>query len=240
MCALTVVAAISANMAGANAARCGSGEHGGAGYAYAGHQAATVSHGIRATVTPIVEPNVLAGHVAGWIGVGGPGEGPNGVSEWLQVGVSSMPGRPVTVYTELVVPGREPVYTPLIEGVRVGEHHSLALLEVQGLPGWWRVWVDGRPVTKSIHLPGSNGRWQPIVTAESFNDNKGVCNSFGFRFERVGVARTLGGSWRPFVPGYDFLDRGNAIRPLRADAASTVRTLAAEPVTPYAFEAVSV
>jgi hypothetical protein len=132
------------------------------------------------------------------------------------------------------------VYTPLIEGVRVGEHHSLALLEVQGLPGWWRVWVDGKPVTKSIHLPGSNGRWQPIVTAESFNGNKGVCNSFGFRFERVGVARTLGGSWRPFVPGYDFLDRGNAIRPLRADAASTVRTLAAEPVTPYAFEAVSV
>src|SRR6476646_6779609 len=38
--------------AGANAQPCGAGANGSQGYAYAGHQATRISHGIRATITP--------------------------------------------------------------------------------------------------------------------------------------------------------------------------------------------
>ena len=55
--------------------------------------------------------------------------------------------------------------------------------------GVWRVWLDESPVTDPIVLPGSHKRWQPIVTAESWNGGVSTCNGFRFRFERVGVAR---------------------------------------------------
>ena len=82
-------------------------------------------------------------------------------------------------------------------------------------PGVWRVWVDGKPMTDPIVLPGSHRIWKPIATAESWNGGVATCNGFGFRFERVGVARSLGGSWRTFAPGYTFEDRGYVVRQLR-------------------------
>ena len=47
--------------------RCGTG-----GYSYAGVSASSPAFGIGATVTPLAGFNVLNGHVAGWVGVGGP------------------------------------------------------------------------------------------------------------------------------------------------------------------------
>ena len=38
-------------------------------------------------------PNVLHGHVAAWVGVGGAGLGPGSTDEWLQVGISARPER---------------------------------------------------------------------------------------------------------------------------------------------------
>ena len=69
-----------------------------------------------------------------------------------------------------------------------------------------------------------------------------ACNAFGFRFERVSVSYGGGGSWRPFVPGHQFLDGANVLRDLAsAPAQSGVygRTLASEDVVPYAFVAAS-
>ena len=61
-----------------DALACGSGTHGSAGYAYAGLQSKRVGSGVRATITALRPPAVAAGHAAGWIGIGGPGAGPNG------------------------------------------------------------------------------------------------------------------------------------------------------------------
>ena len=61
---------------------------------------------------------------------------------------------------------------------------------------------------------------------------------FGFRFERVGVAQSPGGSWRTFEPGFTFRDRGHVVRQLRP-APGGQRTLADDPIEPYAFDALS-
>jgi len=222
----------------ANGQACGAGANGSQGYAYAGHQATRVSHGIRATITPTAPANVISGHVAGWIGVGGPGQGANGQTLWLQVGVASIPDTPPMVYAEITRAGRDPVFVPLLENVQVGDRHRLAVLEMNRRPGVWRVWVDGKPATDPIVLEGSHRLWKPIATAESWNGGVTTCNGFGFRFERVGVARSLGGSWRTFQPGFAFEDRGYRVRQLRP-APGGQRTLSSDPIQAYAFDAAS-
>src|SRR6266536_6298283 len=37
-------------------------------------------------------PKVRDGHIAGWVGVGGVGEGPDGTDAWIQVGLSAFRG----------------------------------------------------------------------------------------------------------------------------------------------------
>jgi len=246
VCILLVVVAAVAALAGAgggnaeaNAQACGDGANGPPGYAYAGHQATQVSHGIRATITPIAPANVASGHVAGWIGVGGPGQGANGQSLWLQVGVASMPNTPTMVYTEITRGGQEPVFVPLLQGVNVGESHTVAVLEMAGKPNWWRVWLDGKAVTEPVLLENSTNRWRPIATAESWNGGQPVCNAFAFRFDGVGVAEATGGTWRPFTPGSRFQDRGFEVKRLSLSP-GTQRTLAGVGPAPYAFEASSV
>ena len=222
----------------ANGQGCGAGANGSKGYAYAGHQATAISHGVRATITPTEAPSVISGHVAGWIGVGGPGQGAGGTTLWLQVGVASMPETPTMVYAEITRGGQDPVFVPLVQDIQVGESHRLAVLEMSKRPNWWRVWVDGEAVTEPIKLAHSTGRWRPIATAESWNGGQPVCNSFGFRFDGVGVATATGGSWRPFNPGFKFQDRGYGVRRLSA-APGAQRTLAGGAPAPYAFEATS-
>ena len=123
---------------------------------------------------------------------------------WLQTGIASLPNTPPMVYAEITRAGRDPVFVPLLQNVQVGERHRLAVLEMSRRPGVWRVWVDGKPMTDPIVFPGSHRIWKPIATAESWNGGVATCNGFGFRFEHVGTARSLGGSWRTFAPGYTF------------------------------------
>jgi len=241
---LFVVAALVGTAAGAasesaqaNGQQCGAGANGTAGYAYAGHQATRVAHGVRATITPTVQANVAAGHVAGWIGVGGPGQGANGETLWLQVGVASMPDTPTMVYAEITRGGQDPVFVPLLQGIAVGESHRVAVLEMAGRPNYWRVWLDDSAVTEPILLDHSSNRWRPIATAESWNGNKAVCNRFGFRFDGVGIAASNGGTWRAFRPGAKFLDRGFAVKSLSGSGGQ--RTLSGGAPKPYAFEATS-
>ena len=90
------------------------------GYTYAGHQATHRGHGVRATISAVSAPEVAAGHVAGWVGVGGPGQGANGESLWLQAGLGAMPGMGTFVYAEVVLAGRDPQFILIEEDVPVG------------------------------------------------------------------------------------------------------------------------
>jgi hypothetical protein len=182
------------------------------GYTYAGHQAVGTGHGVRAMITQVREPEVAAGHVAGWVGVGGPGEGPNGTDEWVQVGLATVADDTPFLYAEVTRPGSQPAFTMLEQDVPVGASRRVAVLEMSGRPNWWRVWVDGDPVTNPIFLRGSSLRFSPIATAESWNGGQAACNLFSFRFEHVSVSHGLGGSWHPCEPGYQFHDSGSSVR----------------------------
>jgi hypothetical protein len=222
--------------------RCGADVAGNGGYSYAGHQATERGHGARAMITLTREAFVEAGHVAGWVGVGGPGQGPNGEDAWIQVGIAVIEQTRPFLYAEITRGGRYPRLIVLEEDLQVDESRSVAVLEIAGRPGWWRVWVDGRPVTKPVHLRASSGRWAPIATAESFNGGRVACNRFSFRFERVSVSHGPGGAWQTFEPGYRFLDGGNKLRALAtAPAEQHSRQLLARTRTPqpYAFLAAS-
>jgi hypothetical protein len=178
---------------------CGTG-----GYSYAGLAASRHAYGIRASVTPLASFPLAAGHIAGWVGVGGPHQGPGGADEWLQVGVNSIGGiGGSNVYYEVTRAGAEPTYHQVKANVPVGKPAQVAVLEVRARANWWRVWVNGSPVSDPIHLPSSHGRWAPIATAESWDGGAGgACNEFLFRFHGVAVAQAPGGSWAPLTNGY--------------------------------------
>ena len=176
---------------------------GSSGYSYAGVTSEARVHGVGATITPLAPPSVQSGHVAGWVGVGGPGLGPHGSSEWIQVGYSGFPGLTVgSLYYEVALPGRQPTYHEVLSAVPAGATHRLAVLEVAHHPNWWRVWVDGRAVGKAVRLPGSHGTWRGVATAESWGGGRRVCNKYAYRFRRVTVARNAGGSWHPMNAAY--------------------------------------
>jgi hypothetical protein len=178
---------------------CGTG-----GYRYAGIASSERAYGVAAVVTPVVGGfDLIAGHVAGWVGVGGPGLGPGGSDEWLQAGVSRIHGvRGNHVYYELTLPYQPPAYHRLAVRAPKGLPVRVAVLELHGRPGWWRVWVNRRPVTAPIYLPDSHGRWAPQVSAESWDGGMPeVCNSFLFSFRRLSIAGAPGGDWRPFASG---------------------------------------
>jgi hypothetical protein len=238
---LVTALAGTSSTASAGRAACGVDVPANNGYTYAGHQAVGAAHGVRATITQARDPEVAAGHVAAWVGVGGPGQGVNGQDEWLQVGLASVPGTDSFLYAEITRPGHAPSFHLVEEGVPVGASRNVAVLEMANRPNWWRVWVDGDPVTKPIYLRGSSLRWAPIATAESWNGGEGACNAFSFRFEHVSVSRSLGGSWLAFKPGYRFLDSGYTVQTLAGGSSSEkdARTLAGTGPVPYAFLASS-
>ena len=208
------------------------------GYAYAGHQAGSPGHGVRATIT-VTRAEVTAGHVASWVGVGGPGQGAKGGNAWIQVGVATVPGMGTMLYAEITREGSAPHFVQLEGDVPYGRTHRVAVLEIAGRPGWWRVWVDGEPATGPVPIRGSSGRWSPVATAESWNGGQEACNRFSYRFEGVSVAAAKGGAWRPFVPRFRFLQSGYRLRHLTSSPGSARSLSARTPVLPYAFVAAS-
>jgi hypothetical protein len=158
--------------------------------------------------------NVLAGHVAGWVGVGGPGKGPNHSDEWLQVGFSGFPSLTGNdLYYELTLPNGKPTYHQIASDLPFGQPARFAVLEVGDRPNWWRVWVNGKPATDPIHMPASHGRWAPIATAESWDGGtSGPCNEFLYRFDQVTVAATPGGGWKPMTGALDITSSGTRVQ----------------------------
>ena len=198
--------------------------------------------GISAVVTSLAQPAVESGHVAGWVGMGAQGEGPNGSDEWIQVGLNSLPGTGNTLYYEVMRPGAAVVsYAEMATNVRNGRPIRVAVLETARQRNAWRVWVDGRPVTPPIWLGGSHRALTPMAMAESWDGGRPVCNRFNYRFARVSVAAAPGGSWQAASdaavrqdPGYRVVKRApasfdaSATRPLPAVPNAPARAPAAE------------
>jgi hypothetical protein len=212
------------------ASACGQG-----GYAYAGVAAPTRAYGVSAVVTPLATFGIHDGHVAGWVGVGGPRQGVGGADEWLQVGFNGLPqAEGSSIYYELTLPHAQPTYHAVRTNVAPGTPARLSLLEMQGRRDYWRVWVNGSPVSQPIRLPGSHGRWAPIVTAESWDGGTAsTCNAFLFRFDHVAIAAAPGGSWRSLVGGdairsstSRLVRRGASASFVSAQGPAALRTLA--------------
>ena len=214
-----VAALVGASTTASAGRACISGARAG-GYSYAGHQATYRGHGVRATIMVTRAPSVEAGHVAGWVGVGGPGQGANGEDAWIQAGIASMPGMDPFSTRSSRATAASRSSSSSSKALQLAEP-QIAVLEMSGRPGWWRVWVDGNAVTEPVRLRESSGRWAPIATAESWNGGEPACNAFGFRFERVSVSYGGGGSWRPFVPAHRFLDGAHTLRDLAPAPAET-------------------
>lgn len=196
MLVLSLLAAVVVGVGAGVAEACAGGP-----YLYAGLAGDRRVAGIGATITPAPAGfDVRAGHVAGWVGVGGPGQGPNGTDEWIQVGFSAFPdwlGN--DLYYEVARPGAAPVYSRLRAALQPGQQVRVSVLEMSGRGNWWRVWVNGAAASAPIHLPQSDRRWRPVVTAESWDAGLDVCNEFGYRFNGVRVALAPGGAWSPLA-----------------------------------------
>jgi hypothetical protein len=202
--ALTLVATSVADGRSSKSNACGA-----TAYSYAGVQSETKTHGIGAVLDPLQTPTVSAGHVGAWIGLGGPGEGPGGTDEWIQVGFSAFPNDKVSrISYEVTIAGSEPKYVELDSSVRPGERHSFKVLETARRKGWWRVWVDGKAVSPAVRLPGSHGAWYGQASAESWNGGVHACNSFHYRFANVTLAHSDGGDWHPLAQTIPFHDAG--------------------------------
>ena len=194
---------------------------GSSGYAYAGLGSASRAYGVAAHLQTEDAPEVMSGHVAGWVGVGGPGSGPSGTDEWIQVGLSAFPGSSSSsLYYEVARPNAAPLYHEITSGLAVGASRKVAVLELATHRSWWRVFVDDRPVGDAVYLPGSHGAWKPLATTETWGAGSFVCNRFSYRFGSVAVATRPGGGWQRLSRHFTFESHGYRVR--RVDAATFV------------------
>lgn len=197
-CALTATA-----QARPGAARCAK-----AGYSYAGVQAMTPMRGLSARISIASAAHVTSGHAAGWVGVGGAGQGPNGSDEWLQIGISSVPGGVTELYYEVTQPGSDPIYTSL-GSVAGGETHRIGVWESS--PNTWSVWLDGAQASPSVSLPGSHGKWNPMALEESYDGGITSCNAYAFAFDDL-KSSPAPGVWQPLTKVSPFVDAGHILR----------------------------
>ena len=184
-------------------------------YAYAGLYSNAPAPGIEANVSALAIAQVAYGHVAGWIGVGGPSAGPGGQAEWLQTGLVTLAGSGSQLYAEITQPGLAPRYLTLASDVAPGTTYRLAVVRVSDQPNAWQVVVDGRPATGAVSLPRSGG-FAPMAMSESWNGGMPGCNGFSYRFDRLRIATSHEG-WTPLTNtstladnGYQVIDRTTA------------------------------
>ncbi|MDX6480037.1 MAG: hypothetical protein QOG85_547 [Gaiellaceae bacterium] len=221
--ATAAVAALALAGSVAAASACGTN-----GYSYAGLGAPTYGSGISAVITPYGPFDIANGHVAGWVGVGGPGEGPNGADEWLQIGLSGFPGLFTDIYYEVTLPGRDPVYHEVLANPPAGHPYRFSVLETR--PNLWRVLLNGEPVSPAYYLPQSHNKFIPIATAEAWDGGTGACNNFLYSFQRVKVAHRPGGLFHSFTGGFKIKSAKTTLRRagtafIAAEGAPSVRTL---------------
>jgi hypothetical protein len=191
---LAALAAICLLPRPASAGTCGA-----ASYGYAGVGTLAAASGISATIASTAAPRVRDGHIAGWVGVGGVGEGPAGTDAWIQIGLSAFPGDSTTrTYYEVARPDQAPVYHELRSGVRPGEQHRFAVAELPGRPSWWQVSVDGSPAAAPVFMPGSHRTWTAQALGESWSGGtSGTCNDYSYAFGGVTLTGSRGTLFDP-------------------------------------------
>jgi hypothetical protein len=174
------------------------------GYSYGGPGATPPAYGISAIITPLGPFDLLDGHVAARVGVGGPGKGPNGTNEGIQIGYAGFPSLTGSdLYYEVMQPNRFPTYHQIAAGVPSGTPSKLTVLEMHGRPNWWRVWRDHKPVSRPIFLPESHHRWTTFAQTVSWDGGTGAaCNTFDYSFGRISIADAPGGDWQQIPGGY--------------------------------------
>lgn len=181
-----------------------------AGYSYAGIQTLAPARGLSSRVTVSQQAQVTSGHVAAWVGVGGAGMGAGGADEWLQIGISSVPGGATELYYEVTRPGAPTQYVSL-KPVQAGETHRVGVYESSA--NAWVVWLDGAPASAPIVLPGSHDRWEPMATSESYDGGATTCNAYAFQFADIKVLAPSG-AWQPVGKVTAFHDPGHSLRTL--------------------------
>ena len=172
---------------------------GGATHALArGNRASSNAFGISAQIAQISASDSPYGHIAGWVGVGGTGQGPHGSNEWLRLGYAGFPSITGSdVYYEVALPGHPTSYHQVSTGVAVGTYTKLTVLEMRNRPNSWRVWVNHKPVSPPILLPKSHDRLMPTATSQNWDGaTGGRCNNSLYRFHHVSIARAPGGDWQ--------------------------------------------
>jgi hypothetical protein len=190
------------------------------GYSYAGLYSPTKASGIAATISMLEPPAAVGGsnHVAGWVGVGGPGLGPHGTDEWLQVGLATFgdtsEGR---LYYELAQPGQAPEYVELATGIVPGVQVRVAVMELQFARDAWIV-VSPAGIAGPFYLPRSHRAWEPVATAESYAETK-RCNRYAYRFGGLQLAGA-DGTWRTMGRAETLEDPGWRLRRHGASAFS--------------------
>jgi hypothetical protein len=86
-------------------------------------------------------------------------------------------------------------YKTILSTVEAGRGYRLAVLQLPGRPNTWQVWLDGKPVTKAVTLPGSSS-FQQMAMTESWNGGTPACNGYAYGFQGLLVA-SKPGSWQP-------------------------------------------
>jgi hypothetical protein len=96
----------------------------------------------------------------------------------------------------------------------------MTVLEMHGRANWWRVWVNHKPVSAPIRLPGSHDRWRPFAMSESWDGGTGgACNTFRYGFSNASIARAPGGDWQPLTNGYPIEGAVAPVHRVRGSAA---------------------
>jgi hypothetical protein len=177
-------------------------------YSYAGLVLSRRVYGVRADIKMLAEPVLKAGHVAAWVGVGANGYAADPLNQWLQVGIFAYPDGITHLYYEVAQPGYASKAIVLRSNINFDETFHVAVLAVKSHPGAWRVWVNGQAVSPMYYLRGSRNGRSPEITAESWNAERNTCSVFSYRFTKIAVAESPGGSWVAFRGGEEWQDPG--------------------------------
>ena len=195
---LSITATVAAVALGSGAARalaCGNSR----GYSSTRIGGSSDAFGISAQIAQTSTFDILNGNVAGWVGVGGKGQGLYGSSsEWLRVGLAAFPGITGSgLYYEVALPGRYPIYREVSTAVSVGTYTKVTVLEMHNRPSLWRVWVNHKPVSPPILLPESHDGLKATAKSESWDGGTGgTCNDYSYRFRHLSIADAPGGDWQ--------------------------------------------
>ena len=207
-----------------------------AGYTEGGASTGAHTHGISAHVRPLSRPNVQNGVVTAWVGIGPTNTPPDKLLGFLHVGVIALPVQSPRLFWEYRRPGTATTIRHLRKYIRIGTRHRVAVREVAGRPGRWRVWIDRRIVSPAMNVRRVGG-WRPRVMIESLPDRTTSCNNFKYRFSRVSVVRRLGTHepWRRLIRAYTFRSPGVGVTHPAHSALVTLKAPSQPPNAPKSF-----